>query len=50
MTATIPAGLAFMLGALAEVFRRRRRMLLAAGLVALSAAVVLGIVVEGVYA
>jgi hypothetical protein len=50
MAATIPAALAFMLGALAEVFARRRRPLLRAGFVALGAAVVLGAVIEGVYA
>jgi hypothetical protein len=50
MAATIPAALAFMLGAFAEAFGRRRRPLLAAGFVALVAAFVLGAVIEGVYA
>lgn len=50
MAATIPAALAFMLGAFAEAFGRRRRPLLVAGFVALGAAAVLGAVIEGVYA
>lgn len=48
--ATIPAAFAFMLGAFAEAWRRRRRALLVLGFVALLAAVVLGVVVEGAYA
>ncbi len=46
MAATVPAAVAFLLGALAEAFRRRRRLLLIAGFAAVLAAGVLGVLVE----
>ncbi len=50
IAATIPAGVAFLLGALAEAFRRRRRPLLLAGFAAVASAVVLGVLVEAAFA
>jgi hypothetical protein len=44
--AAVPAGIAFLLGSLGQAFRRGRRALLAAGVVALLAAVAAGIWVE----
>ncbi|MFN2467085.1 MAG: hypothetical protein ABR521_02990, partial [Gaiellaceae bacterium] len=46
MAATIPAALAFFLGALSQVFRRPRRPFLLAGAVSLATAVAAGIVLE----
>lgn len=50
MAATIPAGIAFLLGAVAEAFTRPRRWLLIAGFVLVAGACGIGIVVEAVYA
>jgi hypothetical protein len=44
--ATVPAGVAFMLGAIAEAFHRRRRLLVLAGALFVVGAIVFGIVVE----
>jgi hypothetical protein len=44
--ATVPAGIAFLLGAFAEAFHRRRRLLVFGGALFVAAAVVFGIVVE----
>jgi hypothetical protein len=44
--ATIPAGLAFLLGAAAQAFSRRRCVLVALGAVALVAAAVAGVAIE----
>ncbi|MBA2359230.1 MAG: hypothetical protein H0V84_12475 [Actinobacteria bacterium] len=46
IAATIPAALAFLLGALAEVFARPRRWLLLGGAAAVAAAAVAGVVLE----
>lgn len=50
MAATIPAALAFFLGAVAEAFSRPRRLLVAAGAALVAAAAVTGIAVEAAYA
>lgn len=44
--AAVPAGLAFLLGAIGQAFPRRRRALVVIGTAALAAAVVAGVVVE----
>ena len=50
MAATIPAGIAFLLGAIAEAFARPRRWVLIAGFALVAAAATVGVVVEIAYA
>jgi hypothetical protein len=44
--ATVPAGVAFLLGAVAEAFHRRRKLLVLGGALFVAAAIVFGIVAE----